>query len=335
MKKMYILLMLGIMLGGCSKTNDIKNTKIEEVVDETKISEKTSEIIDFSNLNTISDEVQSDGTTITINKAGDYVLQGQSENGQVIINAPDEEVNITLKNLDLSSTTTSAITVIDADKVNIILEGETTLSDTEQNTDTYQAPLFIDEVETHILGDGILNLNGNYQEGLESNNDLYIDGGTLNINAVDDGINAGDLLSINDGIINIDSNGDGLDSNGDLEITGGEIYISAGNNGNGPIDYGEGYSFTLTGGTVIATGGSMGVVPTTQGQEFLTTTTQGESVDVEDYSYVAPKTFSYVFISYDGLQTDTPVLVDGIETTTTQEVSQGGGRGMMGEPSMM
>ncbi len=57
-------------------------------------------------------------------------------------------------------------------------------------------------------------------------------------------------LTISGGRVTVDAGGDGLDSNGDLTISGGEVYVSGPTNaGNGGLDYsGTG---TVTGGTVI------------------------------------------------------------------------------------
>ncbi|MFV0288852.1 MAG: carbohydrate-binding domain-containing protein [Mycoplasmatales bacterium] len=337
MKKILtLMLVIAFVFSGCIGTK--KNTEQAEEAntnDEVNTQDTTSvsSTITFGKTITATDDVEVEDNTATITKVGDYKITGQADDAQLIINAPNEEVDLTLQDLDLTSANTSAITVIDADSLNITLSGENTLSDTASNTDTYQAPLFIDEVETHILGGGILNLNGNYQEGLESNNDLYIEDGILNVTAVDDGINTGDLLDISGGEINIDSEGDGIDSNGDLAISGGTIYVSGGNNGNGPLDYGEGYTFTLTGGTIIAVGGNMGTTPSEDGQTFLTATTTGDIVEVGDYTYEAPKDFSYIFVSYAGLTEDTPVLVNNQEVTTSSEIEttnngmQGNGMG--------
>lgn len=333
MKKLLTLILIGIFtFSGCIGTKtDTTTDKADETTDTTE--DLTT--ITFGTTITADDTVDIADNTATISETGDYKITGQSDDGELIINAPNKVINITLEDLDLTSSDTAAITVIDADSLTITLSGENTLSDTTNNTDEYQAPLFIDEVETHILGGGILNLNGNYQEGLESNNDLYIEDGILNITAEDDGINTGDLLDILGGEINIDSNGDGIDSNGDLKIEGGTTYVSGGNNGNGPIDYGEGYEFTLTGGTIIAVGGNMGTTPSEEGQTFLTATTTGNTVAVGDYTYESPKDFSYIFLSYDGLTTDTTVLVDNQEVTTSSEISttgemQGGNMNMGG-----
>ncbi len=75
--------------------------------------------------------------------------------------------------------------------------------------------------------------------------------------------NFGDYhLYINDGTIVIDAGGDGLDSNGSAEINGGLIIVNGPtNSGNGALDYNS--TFTMNGGTLIAVGSSgMAEAPT-------------------------------------------------------------------------
>jgi hypothetical protein len=60
---------------------------------------------------------------------------------------------------------------------------------------------------------------------------------------------------INGGTLTVNASGDGSDSNGTLTVTGGTVYVAGpSDNGNGALDVGT--EATITGGTVIATGGS-------------------------------------------------------------------------------
>ncbi len=104
-------------------------------------------------------------------------------------------------------------------------------------------------------------------EGIEANK-VTVAGGTVDITAVDDGINANgsgstSVIEIKGGDITVkNGNGrdaDGLDSNGDIFITGGRVFVSLNGDGaNCAIDYGteNGGEFRIDGGTVLACGGS-------------------------------------------------------------------------------
>ena len=72
----------------------------------------------------------------------------------------------------------------------------------------------------------------------------------------DNFIDSGDYhLYINDGTIVINADGDGIDSNGTIEMNGGLVIVNGPtNNGNGALDYDQ--SFAMNGGTLVAVGSS-------------------------------------------------------------------------------
>lgn len=339
MKKQYILMLGLLVLTGCnnasidtvSETTSDETSESIATTTETSSDETSSNTIVFGDTITASSGATVDGDSVTITESGTYTLSGTGTNQALVIDDESLDIELIFDNLTLTNET-AAIQVLNANSLDITLEGESSIEDGTTNTEM-QAPIFIDEVETHIYGDGTLNLTGNTEEGFESNNDLYFEDGTINITATDDGINVGDNLIINGGTITIDSEGDGLDSNGSLEINGGTIYVSAGNNGNGPIDYAseDGETFVMNGGTLIAVGGSMGVSTTEETQTTRSGTGNGTTLSVGEQEYTAPKTFSYYFVSTPDLTTDTTITVDGSATTDTTGQGQtmgGGGMGM-------
>jgi len=126
--------------------------------------------------------------------------------------------------------------------------------------------------ETLLINGGDINISTSY-EGLESA-EVIINGGTIHLVALDDGINTctgtvayvdgptgnmtqddGSTLTITGGTIFLSALGDGVDSNGTITMSGGTLiaYGPTANN-NGTLDYNK--SFTLTGGTIIAVGSS-------------------------------------------------------------------------------
>ena len=117
--------------------------------------------------------------------------------------------------------------------------------------------------DTLTVENGVLTLYAG-TEGMEASN-VIISGGSVSVQAGDDGINATWIsdttrpaVEINGGALTIvmgAGDTDGIDSNGDLAITGGTIDIT----GNSSFDI-DG-SVTFTGGTVIVNGQQVDTIP--------------------------------------------------------------------------
>lgn len=111
-------------------------------------------------------------------------------------------------------------------------------------------------------GTGILNIEAE-KEGLESNLHLTINGGTVNIQSQDDGLNSNEdgvsVTTINGGSLHIvaglGEEGDGVDSNGYLVINGGTVIAAANPASDSGLDSDMG-SY-VNGGYVVATGSTM------------------------------------------------------------------------------
>lgn len=202
------------------------------------------------------------------------------------------------------------------------------------------------------IADGKVTVVGS-NEGLESAL-VQIDGGIIDVTAVDDGINgasggggqpgaegeidSGELIAITGGSLTLRTESDGLDSNGSIEISGGEIVVW------GPTTEREGaldanVDITISGGTVLAVGASgMAQAPSdTSSQPWLqalATGEEGSTVEVRDAdgevlaTYAAESAFSnVVFSSADLSGGSATVVVDGVETEVEFGVAVGASMG--------
>lgn len=210
------------------------------------------------------------GTTITISKAGTYVISGTIDDGNIVIDAgKDDVVKLVLNNAEINSKTTSAIYASKCSKTILLLQDGTTNSvsdgsdyvtstdsdddDTsstasttsessdsdDSDSDSPNAAIYIKDDLT-ILGNGTLNVTGNANNGITSKDTLRITSGTINVTAAHHGINGKDNLAIENGKITVTATtGDGLRSTyskdntekGNVHIENGEITITCGKDG--------------------------------------------------------------------------------------------------------
>ena len=198
-------------------------------------------------------------SNITITKAGEYTLKGELKNA-VLVNA-ESDVTLILDNVNIENDITAAIANIGTSELTIKLDDNSNNTLSDGGVSEYDSCIYSNGKLT-IEGNGTLNIYGNQEEGegiATETNDITINGGIINIECQDDGINAGGdggLITINNGEIYIKANGDGIDSNKNLVINGGNVYtMDSSVGGDAGIDTDGG--FEINGGTVIALGSDM------------------------------------------------------------------------------
>ena len=104
-------------------------------------------------------------------------------------------------------------------------------------------------------GEGEINITGVYAHGVQSDDDIFVKGGTLNITAAKSCLHSNDGIEIWDGTLYCDGGTNGIKTDGYITITGGNsTFIGGVREEKGSI-YCEG-SFTVTGGTFVAIGNS-------------------------------------------------------------------------------
>jgi len=237
-------------------------------------------------------------STVTITKAGVYVISGTLADGQIIVDVADKgTVKLVLNGAEISCADNAPIYVKDAGKTIISLEKGTvnTITDgkkyvlADASTDEPNAAIY-SKSDLTINGTGKLTVNGNYNDGITSKDDLKITGGDIKIVSTDDGLIGKDLVAVKTGTITVQSGGDGIKASNDTDATKGSIAIEGGtyniksaNDGlqaNTSVLISDG-SFTITtgGGSTNAaakTGDDMGRAPTTEA-----TTTQEETISAK------------------------------------------------------
>lgn len=235
-----------------------------------------------------------DGSTLTITSAGTYVLSGTLTDGQIVVETiGSDKVWLVLNGVSLSCSTSPAIYVKQADKVflmlaegseNVVTDGSAyTLADGE---DEPNAAIFSKDDLT-VGGAGSLTVTANYRHGIVSKDDLVITGGTITVNAAEDGIRGRDCTAICGGIITVNAVGDGIKSNNDTDsalgwvsIDGGTISITAGEDGiqaESVLQITDGDLTILTGGGSNSAAASLGNTGFGWGNSQGAEDTNGES----------------------------------------------------------
>ena len=158
-----------------------------------------------------------DGTTLTIEQAGTYVLSGTCSDGSVKVKKGVTGVTLVLSGLDLTSSTTAPITCGKSSGVTI-LAAEGTENAVIKCKDGSQVT---------IGGTGTLTVTANGKNGIKSGATtdeegtawLVIEDLTLTINApVNDAVNAEASLTVKSGTITIDAGDDALHADYALAI---------------------------------------------------------------------------------------------------------------------
>lgn len=220
---------------------------------------------------------------VTITASGTYYVDGTLDDGQIIVNVPDEKVDaetvkIFLSGADITGVSAPAIHVVNAENTSINLVAGT-VNNLRDGSVAYEgdyldmAVLQADDDMT-IKGDGALNITANTQNAIECKNDLKLNGGDLNITtAVGDAVRGKKSVTVKNGNINIDSAGDGIKSTkGGVAISGGVIVSKSENDavqsetnmtvgdsvvlyayGKRSLTAGADYTVDITGGSVVAT----------------------------------------------------------------------------------
>lgn len=204
--------------------------KISLSDDSTTVSSGSS---DNSSTDDTVDGVTVDGNVITITSGGTYIISGTLTEGQLVVDADDEKVQLVLDNADITCATSAAIYVKSAGKTFITLtEGsENILMNTAEfeaiDDNNIDAVIFSKD-DLALNGSGTLTINSENGHGIVSKDDLKITGGTYNITAASHALSGKDSVRIAAGTFNLVSGKDGIHSENADDSSKGYVYIAGG-----------------------------------------------------------------------------------------------------------
>ncbi|MEU9955721.1 carbohydrate-binding domain-containing protein [Streptomyces sp. NPDC050982] len=213
------------------------------------------------------DGVKVDGATVTITAGGTYRISGTLSDGQIVVNAPDQDVKLVLDGAKISHSSGAAIDVTEADEAVVILAdgSENTLGDADSYADDVEANAALHSAaDLTVTGDGKLTVRGNGNDGIASTDGLVIASGTIVVDAVDDGVRGKDYLIVEGGSVTVTAGGDGLKADnsedkdsGYVAVGGGTVKVTAEGDG---VDAAS--DLVATGGTLtVESGGGSGTQP--------------------------------------------------------------------------
>lgn len=202
---------------------------------------------DFTVTSDTSDGVTQSGSVYTITKAGEYTVAGLLSEGQLIVDAGDEnEVTIVLNGTSITCSTGSPIYVKNASEFKIKSE-ENSFNEvidnraeaTEDSSDDAGNAAIYATCDLKLIGKGALVVTANYNNGIQSKDDLSIKNVIVKVTAVNNAFKGNDAVDIESGnVIAISAKGDGIKTSnsslsnkgnqkGIVTITGGNIDIYA------------------------------------------------------------------------------------------------------------
>lgn len=229
-----------------------------------------------------------DGHNVTVNHGSTegvcYVVTGTTTDGSLIVKG-DASFELNLSNANITSATTTALDLESKGNAYLVVSGTNKLTD--GTTEDHKGTLY-SKGKLLISGDGSLDVYGTYKNGIHGKSNIVIDKGVnLYVNSTENnGIKAGDDMFINGGIINVEVSADGgkaINGDADITINGGRTTVIATGNGTWEADE----TLTYGGDTKAAAGiGSDGIFYMNGGELYAKATGsggKGVKADLEGY----------------------------------------------------
>ncbi|MBR6708916.1 MAG: carbohydrate-binding domain-containing protein [Clostridia bacterium] len=175
------------------------------------------------------------GSTVTVTAEGTYLLTG-TLTGMIVVDAPKtDKVQLVLNGVTITSPTSAAIYVRQADKVFLTLPDGShsslanggsfaALDGDESNID---AAIFSRDDLT-VNGSGTLQIDSPAGHGIVAKDELTISGASLTLDAGDNGLRANDSIAIADATLQITAKNDAIKAEHDEDAALGFVYIASG-----------------------------------------------------------------------------------------------------------
>ena len=180
-----------------------------------------------------SNSVKISGSTVTITEEATYIISGTLTDGMIIVNADDTaKLQIVLNGVDITSKTSAALYILEADKVfvtlaegttNTLANGGSFVAIDENNID---AAVFSKQDLT-FNGLGSLTVTSPAAHGIVCKDDLVFTGGTYSVNSASHAVDANDSVRISEATFTMDAGKDAIHCENTDDAEKGFVYISS------------------------------------------------------------------------------------------------------------
>lgn len=188
-----------------------------------------------SSISASSDSVQINGTTAILTEEATYIVSGTLDDGMLVVDADEAaKLQIVLDNASITSSTSAALYVLEADKVFVTLaEGSqnalanggsfVAIDDSDIDGAVYS------KQDLTFNGSGALTVTSPAGHGIVGNDDLVLAGGTYVVTSASHGLNANDSVRITGETgLTLDAGKDGIHAENNDDASLGFVYISGG-----------------------------------------------------------------------------------------------------------
>ncbi len=262
------------------------------------------------------DGIAVSGSKITISKGGHYEISGTLDNGQIYIETDKKKVKLMLNNCSITNKSGAAIYCQQAKKVTLESLPGTTSTISDGGTHDEDKGAVFSEDTVVLKGEGTINIKGVYAHGVKSDDDIRVNGGTVNITATKSCLYANDAIEINGGTLFCDGGTNGIKTSKPesmITVNGGSsIMIGGERDEKGAIS--SAGTFTVTGGSLWAIGNSSTLpdAATTANMLILTfsnsqaanSAVQVTSGSSPIFAMTSPHPYKYVFYAGTNLQSN-------------------------------
>jgi len=183
---------------------------------------------------TSSDSVKISGSTVQITEEATYVISGELTDGMIVVNAKDTaKLQLVFNGVSITSKTSAALYILEADKVFVTLAEETT--NTLANGGSFVAiddnnidGALFSKQDLTLNGKGSLTVTSPTGHGIVCKDDLVVTDGTYAVNSSSHGLDANDSVRIANANFTIDAGKDAIHCENTEDTAKGFIYISSG-----------------------------------------------------------------------------------------------------------